>query len=95
MKRYESKFKESNTFGVLLNYNKQDKKFYISTLKGNTYFTQDYSGMIQVLRNLDAKSKINNVESPDVILSMVMDPSTNYKIVILIDPNKFRKIMEF
>lgn len=94
MKRYKRKFEEANNFKVLLNYKKENKTFYITTLKGNTYFTQDYSGMIQVLRNLDAKSKINNVENADAILSMVMDPSFGGNLAILVDPNKFRQKVE-
>lgn len=97
MERYkrifnDTKLKENSNFAVVLEYDKKSNKFYITTLSGNTYYQQDYEGMVQTLRTLQAKSKANKyIDTADGLLSTVMDPSYNGTLAILVDPILFKK----
>ena len=83
--------KESN-FVISLHYDKRHNNFYFTTLKGKQFAMNDYDSMKYILKNSKAKTRINNADNPDVILSMVMDSSFNHQLAVEVDLTKFKKL---
>jgi hypothetical protein len=91
MKIYKSKFIEADVIAILW-YNKDSKSFYIQSKSGWNSPETDKSGMIQELRDLNGKIKVNGKEfDAEIYLDILPQFKDNQKIKIFLDSVKFSK----
>ena len=95
MKPYKKIFTESD-FNVKLKC--INRAFYfLETLTGKSFSIQDKSGMIEILRKIDARfseknevSFLNGSDDADVIMDYVKDES---EVILNVNAEKFKKLV--